>query len=73
MTTMAGLTKAKKFGRFALIWYSEQFAIPFWMVGHVHLHFANYHDFIEYSASFLMHAAVAVGFWLGWKDYDSDG
>ena len=42
-------------------------AIPFWVLGHVHLHFATYHDAWEYGASFLMHLMVAVGFWLDWK------
>ena len=42
-------------------------AIPFWVVGHVHLHFANYHAAVEYGASILMHLMVATGFWLDWK------
>ena len=42
-------------------------AIPFWVLGHVHLHFANYHDAWEYGASMLMHLMVAIGFWLDWK------
>jgi len=42
-------------------------AIPFWVLGHVHLHFANYHDAWEYTASMLMHLMVGVGFWLDWK------
>jgi hypothetical protein len=42
-------------------------AIPFWVIGHVHLHFANYHDFYEYSISAFCHLMVAVGFWIDWK------
>ena len=42
-------------------------AIPFWVLGHVHLHFVNYHDAVEYGASILMHLMVAIGFWLDWK------
>jgi hypothetical protein len=57
----------KEFVKFFLIWYSQQMAIPFWVVGHVHLHFANYHDAWEYGASILMHLMVAIGFWLDWK------
>ena len=45
----------KEFVKFFLIWYSQQMAIPFWVLGHVHLHFATYHDAWEYGASFLMH------------------
>jgi hypothetical protein len=59
-----------EFIRFSLIWYSQQFAIPFWIVGHVHLHFNSYHNAIEWGASLLMHAAVAVGFFLDWRQYN---
>mgnify|MGYP003674886058 CR=1 FL=1 len=38
----------KKFAIFFLIWYSQQMAIPFWVIGHVHLHFVNWHD-LEYK------------------------
>ncbi len=57
----------KEFAKFFLIWYSQQMAIPFFFFGHVHLHFATYHDAWEYGASLLMHLMVAVGFWLDWK------
>ena len=57
----------KKFVKFFLIWYSQQMAIPFWVIGHVHLHFVNYHDFYEYSISAFCHLMVAVGFWIDWK------
>ena len=42
-------------------------AIPFWVLGHVHLHFADYATLHEYLASLVMHLMVAVGFWLDWK------
>jgi hypothetical protein len=61
--------KAGSFLRFSLIWYSQQFAIPFWIVGHVHLHFNNYHSMVELGASLFMHAAVVAGFLLDWKQY----
>lgn len=64
------MAKLQRFTKFSLIWYSQQFAIPFWIVGHVHLHFNNYHDIIELSSSALMHLMVGVGFWLDWKDYN---
>ena len=59
--------KIRRFARFALIWYAQQFAIPFWVVGHVHLHFADYHMAFKAACSVLMHVAVALGFWLDWK------
>jgi len=57
----------RKFIKFFLIWYSQQMAIPFWVIGHVHLHFVNYHDLYEYSISAFCHLMVAVGFWIDWK------
>lgn len=60
------------FVRYALRWYSEQFAIPFWMLGHIHLHFADYHDALEVGISLLLHVLVALGFWVGWQDYQQD-
>ena len=42
-------------------------AIPFWVIGHVHLHFATWHDAYEYSLSIFLHLMVAVGFWIDWK------
>ena len=57
----------KRFITFFLIWYSQQMAIPFWVIGHVHLHFATYHDLYEYSLSIFLHIMVGVGFWIDWK------
>ncbi len=64
--------KLPRFLRFSLVWYSQQFAIPFWIVGHVHLHFADYHAMLEAGASLLMHSLVAWGFWLDWLAYRAD-
>jgi len=60
----------KNFSKFTLIWYSQQFAIPFWIIGHVHLHLNDYHDIIELSSSAIMHIMVGFGFWLDWQDYN---
>lgn len=57
----------KDFVEYSLIWYSEQFAIPFWVVGQVHLHVTDYHDAVETLASLGLHLAVALGFWLGFR------
>ena len=59
----------KNFTKFALIWYSQQFAIPFWIVGHVHLHINDYSNTVEIFSSIVMHLAVITGFWLDWNDY----
>ena len=42
-------------------------AIPFWVLGHVHLHFVDYGTLHEYLASLVMHLMVGAGFWLDWK------
>jgi len=56
-----------KFIKFLLIWISQNMAIPFWMIGHVHLTMNVYHDIIELISSIGMNVLVAIGFWLDWK------
>jgi hypothetical protein len=50
-------------------WISNNLAIPFWMVGHIHLTTNIYEDVYEILASFGMNIIVAIGFWLDWKDH----
>ena len=61
----------KKFITFLLIWVSQQLAIPFWVVGHVHLSMSldAYSDVKILFASLGMNLIVAVGFWLDYKQY----
>ena len=59
----------KQFSEFALVWYSEQFAVPFWMIGHIHLHLNDYHAVIEGLSSVIMNIMVAAGFWIAWKEH----
>ena len=56
-----------KFIKFLLIWISQNMAIPFWMIGHVHLTMNVYHDVVELVSSIGMNILVAIGFWLDWK------
>jgi len=56
----------KKFIKFVLIWISQQLAIPFWIVGHIHLSLNTYADIKEIIASLGMNILVAIGFWLDW-------
>tara|TARA_R100000544_G_scaffold31767_1_gene18083 strand:- start:18 stop:224 length:207 start_codon:yes stop_codon:yes gene_type:complete len=58
-----------KFIKFLLIWISQNLAIPFWVVGHIHLSFHNFHDVIEILSSIGMNLIVALGFIL---DYIND-
>ena len=59
----------KKFITFLIIWVASNLAIPFWMVGHVHLTMNVYEDIYEILASFGMNIIVATGFWLEWKKH----
>ena len=57
----------KKFLIFLVIWISQNMAIPFWMVGHVHLSLNVYQDLHEIIASVGMNIIVAIGFYLDYK------
>jgi hypothetical protein len=57
----------RRFIEFALIWYSQQMAIPFWMVGHVHLSLNTYQDLHEIIASVGLNILVAIGFIIDFK------
>ncbi len=63
-----------KFIKFLLIWISQQLAIPFWMVGHIHLSLstATLSDVKILFASLGMNLIVAVGFWLDWRQLKVD-
>jgi hypothetical protein len=58
-----------KFINYLVRWISNNLAIPFWMVGHIHLSTNIYQDIYEIIASFGMNIIVAIGFWLDWKDH----
>ena len=58
-----------KFINYLTRWISNNLAIPFWMVGHIHLSLNIYEDIYEIIASFGMNIIVAIGFWLDWKDH----
>ena len=57
----------RKFIEFALIWYSQQMAIPFWILGHVHLSLSVYEDLHEIIASVGLNILVAIGFIIDFK------
>lgn len=56
-----------KFITYLLRWVSSNLAIPFWMVGHIHLSLNVYEDVYEILTSFGMNIIVAIGFWLDYK------
>jgi hypothetical protein len=57
----------KQFLKFLVIWISQNLAIPFWMLGHVHLSLNVYQDLHEIIASVGMNILVAIGFYLDYK------
>ena len=58
------------FIRFTLIWISQNLAIPFWVVGHIHLSIHTYHDVVEIVSSLSMNIIVFIGFL---EDYKKNG
>jgi hypothetical protein len=57
-----------EFIKFLLIWISQQLAIPFWIVGHIHLSIHSFHDLYEILSSIGMNIIVAIGFWIDYKE-----
>ena len=53
---------------YTIRWIGSNMAMPFWIVGHVHLTVNIYEDIYEILMSFGMNMIVAYGFWLEWKD-----
>lgn len=58
-----------KFINYLVRWISNNLAMPFWVVGHIHLSINVYEDIVEIIASFGMNIIVGLGFWLDWKDH----
>lgn len=58
----------KNFIVFLIIWISQNLAIPFWMVGHIHLSVNVYEDIYEILASVGMNIIVAIGFFMDYKN-----
>jgi len=55
------------FIKFTLIWISQNLAIPFWMIGHIHLSLNVFEDIHEIGASVGMNLIVFIGFILDYK------
>ena len=58
----------KNFIKFLIIWVSQNLAIPFWVIGHVHLSLNVYKDIHEIIASFGMNLIVTLGFILDFRE-----
>lgn len=57
-----------RFVKFLLVWISQNLAIPFWVVGHIHLSVHNFHDLYELLSSIGMNVIVAIGFILDYRN-----
>lgn len=57
-----------RFIRFAVKWVGNNLAVPFWVVGHVHLSVNVYEDVVEIVSSVGMNVVVLTALWLDWKD-----
>jgi len=62
----------KKFLTFLIIWISQNLAIPFWVLGHIHLSLNVYQDLHEIIASVGMNIIVAIGFYLDYKQNNNN-
>lgn len=58
----------KKFIRFLIIWISQNLAMPFWIVGHIHLSVNVYKDVHEILMSLGMNIIVAIGFVMDYRN-----
>ena len=57
----------KSFIKYLIVWISQNLAIPFWMVGHIHLSLNVYKDVYEILASLGMNIIVAIGFIIDYR------
>jgi len=57
-----------KFLKYLIVWISQNLAIPFWMVGHIHLMSTMYDDIVEIGASLGMNIVVAIGFIIDYRE-----
>jgi len=62
----------KNFIKYLLLWISQNLALPFWVVGHIHLTMNIYEDLYEIIASFGMNIIVGIGFWINWIEYKKE-
>jgi hypothetical protein len=60
------------FFKYFIVWMGSNLAVPFWVVGHVHLTMNVYEDIYEIIASFGMNILVLMAFWLEWKKHKKE-
>jgi len=57
-----------KFFKYLIVWISQNLAIPFWTVGHIHLMTTIYEDIHEVLVSCGMNIVVLLGFILNYYE-----
>jgi hypothetical protein len=60
------------FIKYTLVWISQNLAIPFWSIGHIHLMTTIYQDIHEIIMSLGMNILVALGFVIDYKKSKND-
>ena len=65
--TVRAFRGMKRFIKFTIIWVSQNLAIPFWMIGHVHLSLNVYQDLYEIITSIGLNIVVFTGFIMDYK------
>lgn len=58
-----------EFIKFIIRWVGSNLAVPFWVVGHIHLTINIYEDIYEILASLGMNIVVMLALWMDWKDF----
>lgn len=56
------------FFQYSIRWIGSNMAMPFWIVGHIHLTMNVYEDIYEILTSLGMNIIVALAFWMDWND-----
>ena len=60
------------FIKYAIVWIGSNLAVPFWVVGHVHLTMNVYEDIYEIMASCGMNILVMIAFWIEWEKHKKE-
>lgn len=60
-----------EFIKFVIRWIGSNLAIPFWVVGHIHLTINIYEDLHEILTSLGLNIIVLMALWLDWKEQRS--
>ena len=69
VSTVRAFRGMRKLLKFTTIWISQNLAMPFWIVGHIHLSLNVYHDLVEIATSLGLNIIVLIGFLIDFNDY----